>query len=142
MGDSAGELGELWRWHAIEEIEHKAVAYDTWLHATRDWSKFKRWQVKAVIGFIASKNFFIGRFKDTLDMLEQDGLTGLKWKWRVLAYLAWKPGIVRRIWREWLSFFKPGFHPWKDGDRDRVLIGLYDSEFPDALLASARPGIA
>ena len=29
------ESAALWRWHAIEEIEHKGVAYDTWLHATR-----------------------------------------------------------------------------------------------------------
>ena len=29
------EAAELWRWHAAEEIEHKGVAYDTWLHATR-----------------------------------------------------------------------------------------------------------
>ena len=25
------EAAELWRWHAFEEIEHKGVAYDTWL---------------------------------------------------------------------------------------------------------------
>jgi predicted metal-dependent hydrolase len=134
MGNAAGELGELWRWHAIEEIEHKAVAYDTWLHATRGWSRFKRWRAKTLVGLIASKNFLIGRYNDTLDMLEQDGLTGLKWKWRLIAYLAWRPGVVRRTFGAWLSFFAPGFHPWKDGDTDRALIGLYDSEFPDAVL--------
>lgn len=136
MGDSAGELGHLWRWHAIEEIEHKAVAYDTWLHATRDWSRFKRWRAKTVVGLIASKNFLIGRYSDTLDMLEQDGLTGLKWKLRLIAYLAWRPGVVRRTFGAWLSFFMPRFHPWNGGTGDRLLIGLYDSEFPDAILPS------
>ncbi len=29
------DAADLWRWHACEEIEHKGVAYDTWLHATR-----------------------------------------------------------------------------------------------------------
>ena len=41
------EAADLWRWHACEEIEHKGVAYDTWLHATRDWPRWKRWKVKA-----------------------------------------------------------------------------------------------
>src|SRR5690606_7714502 len=35
------DVAALWRWHAVEEIEHKAVAYDTWLHATRGWSRWK-----------------------------------------------------------------------------------------------------
>ena len=134
MGDCAGELGELWRWHAIEEIEHKGVAHDTWLHATRDWSRWKRWKTKLAVGLIATANFFVGRFTDTLDLLRQDGLTGWKWKWRTLIYLFGRPGLVRRILPAWLAFFMPGFHPWKNGDGDRELIGKYDSEFPDALM--------
>jgi len=33
------ETADLWRWHAVEEIEHKGVAYDTWLNATRYWPR-------------------------------------------------------------------------------------------------------
>jgi predicted metal-dependent hydrolase len=34
--NASGETGPLWRWHMAEEIEHKGVAYDTWLYATRE----------------------------------------------------------------------------------------------------------
>ena len=43
------ESGALWRWHSIEEIEHKGVAYDTWLHATREWGRWKRWRLKSLL---------------------------------------------------------------------------------------------
>jgi len=66
----------LWRWHAIEEIEHKAVAYDTWLHATRDWSRWKRWRVKSLLMLLVTKNFLTHRIQDALGLLAQDGITG------------------------------------------------------------------
>ena len=55
------ETAALWRWHAVEEIEHKGVAYDTWLHATRDWPRFKRWQVKAKVMLYITRNCLVDR---------------------------------------------------------------------------------
>ncbi|CAH0497484.1 hypothetical protein NVSP9465_02546 [Novosphingobium sp. CECT 9465] len=127
------EPADMWRWHAIEEIEHKGVAYDTWLHATKGWSRWKRWKVKSLMMLIVTKNFFTHRVEDTLDLLAQDGLTGAKWKWRLAAYLLWKPGVIRRVFPAWLSYFMPGFHPWQHDNR--ALIARADSAFADAVLA-------
>jgi len=128
-----GEVSEMWRWHSVEEIEHKGVAYDTWLHATRDWTRWKRWKVKSLMMLVVTKTFIGHRIGDTLNLLAQDGLTGAKWKARVLWYLFGKPGMIRRIFPAWASFFLPGFHPWNHDDR--ALIGKHDSEFADAVLA-------
>jgi uncharacterized protein len=114
------EVAALWRWHAIEEIEHKGVAFDTWLHATRHWSRWKRWRVKSMIMLIVTGTFLSHRFRDTLDLLAQDGITGAQAKWRVIAYLFGRPGILRRIFPAWLRFFLPGFHPWNLDDRDLI----------------------
>jgi predicted metal-dependent hydrolase len=111
------ELAELWRWHAVEEIEHKGVAYDTYLHATRDWSRGRRWWLKAIMMLLITKNFIAHRIRDTLDLLEQDGITGAKAKWRVAGYLFGKAGVLRRLIPSWISYFLPGFHPWNHDDR-------------------------
>jgi len=129
------EIAELWRWHAIEEIEHKGVAYDTWLHSTKDWKRAKRWWVRSLMMIIAGYNFVASRIADTLDLLAQDGLTGIKWKWRLIRYLLWQPGVLRRIFPAMVTYFLPGFHPWKADDR--ALILLHDSEFPDAMMPEA-----
>lgn len=111
------EVAALWRWHAIEEIEHKAVAYDTWLHATRGWSRFKRWRVKALMMLVITNKFVRHRIADTMDLLAQAGIEGPAAKRQLLAYLFWKPGVLRRVIPAWLSYFKPGFHPWNQDDR-------------------------
>lgn len=117
FADADPELAELWRWHAVEEIEHKGVAYDTFLHATRDWSRWNRWRLKTVTMLLITRNFITHRIRDTLDLLEQDGIAGWQAKWRVLAYLFGKPGILRRLIPSWISYFLPGFHPWNHDDR-------------------------
>ena len=129
------ESRELWRWHAVEEIEHKGVAYDTWLHATKDWTRWKRWKVKSIMMMLVSKNFWINRYKGTIELLRQDGITGAKAHFGLLWFMFGNPGIVRRLILPWLTYFMPGFHPWNHDDRH--LIGKYDSEFEAANLPVA-----
>lgn len=125
----------LWRWHAIEEIEHKGVAYDTWLHATRDWSRFRRWKVKSLLMLLVTKRFFHHRTRGILALLRQDGLSGP----RVWARMAWfafgNPGMVRKILGAWIGYFLPGFHPWNHDDR--ALIALGSSDYADAVMPGA-----
>ena len=124
------EQVDLWQWHAVEEIEHKGVAYDCWLHATRDWSRWKRWRVKAVLMAHTTRSFIANRSRDTLDLLAQDGITGLRAKVRLASYLLGRPGMLRRILPAWIGYFLPGFHPWKLDDR--ALIRRFDSDYAAA----------
>ena len=116
--DSADrESANLWRWHAIEEIEHKGVAYDTWLHATRNWPRSRRWKVKAKVMLFVTRNFIVDRTRGTLELLRQDGISGPR-AWFRMLWFAWiYPGMLRKVFGAWLSFFLPGFHPWKHDDR-------------------------
>jgi predicted metal-dependent hydrolase len=129
---ASGDLGDLWRWHSAEEIEHKGVAYDTWLHATRDWTRWKRWKVKSLMMVVVTRRFIKNRVSDMIDLLAQDGMTGWRVKAQIWAYLLWKPGFLRRIALPWLAFFAPGFHPWNEDDRK--LISIYEGDFTDALM--------
>ena len=126
------EVADMWRWHAVEEIEHKGVAYDTWNHATKDWSPLKRYRLRALMMLIVSMNFLRNRWVDTLHLLKQDGITGWKARWNLAKYLWGTPGVLRRMVPHWASYFKPGFHPWDHDDRE--LIGKYEGDFSDALL--------
>lgn len=116
----------LWRWHAIEELEHKGVACDTWLHATRSWSRWRRWRLKSLMMLAITRLFITNRITDTLDLLAQDGLTGRRVRLRLMWWLFGRPGVLRRIIPAWLGFFLPGFHPWRQDDR--ALIAPVEAE--------------
>ena len=125
----------LWQWHAAEEIEHKGVAYDTWLHATKDWSRWQRWRVKAIVMVATTLKFFQGRRRGMIELLRQDGLTGPKIWARMAWYAFGNPGMARKILGAWIAFFLPGFHPWNHDDRK--LIGLAESDYAAAVLPRA-----
>ncbi|WP_260483407.1 metal-dependent hydrolase [Sphingomicrobium flavum] len=124
--DGADEAtAELWRWHASEEIEHKGVAYDTWLHATQGWRRGKRWKVKSLVMLDVTAKFLWHRWEGMLELLRQDGITGAKAKWRMFKYAVLSPGMVRAWVGPWVKYFLPGFHPWDEDDRH--LIRDYDA---------------
>jgi len=130
--DTDAASAALWRWHAIEEIEHKGVAYDTWLHATRGWSRGKRWRIKTIMMLIITVNFWARRIEGMLELLRQDGITGWRARAGLARYLLVRPGILRLIALPWLSFFLPRFHPWNDDDR--ALIARHESDYAAAVM--------
>jgi len=116
---------DLWRWHAIEELEHKGVVFDVWLWATRDWSNWRRYKIRALVAAKITRKYFRNRVRDALGLLAQDGITGWHARWRLYKFLWLTPGMMTRMFFEWAVILLPGFHPWK---RDhRALIQRYDS---------------
>lgn len=114
------EVAVLWRWHCMEEVEHKGVAYDAWIQATRDWSKWKRWSVRSKMMLFITRRFLWDRWCGTMELLRQDGITGPR-AWLAGFWLGFvRPGMIRQILSGWVHFFRPGFHPWQHDDRHLI----------------------
>lgn len=111
------EAQRMWTWHAIEEVEHKAVAFDTYMYLTRELKPLKRWAIRAMVFWNVSRNFIYWRSHDAIAFLMQDGMTRGEARRRLWWYLLGKPGVLRRVALPWLSYFKPSFHPWQHDDR-------------------------
>jgi predicted metal-dependent hydrolase len=114
------EILRLWQWHAIEEIEHKAVAYDTFLAVTRHMPAWRRWALRCHVMALVSLQFWYSNFQRMADFFRQDGMNTPRTWWRVAKYLLVKPGMFRRIFRDYVRFYGPGFHPWHRDDRPLI----------------------
>ena len=107
---------QLWFWHAIEETEHKAVAFDL-LQQVTDGDYLTRVRVMAPATWFLMMYCFVytGAF------LKKDGLHN---KPLVLAKGLWelaKPGgLFASVVPAWFQYFKPGFHPWDDDDSAEI----------------------
>lgn len=120
MPGAAREALQLWQWHAIEEIEHKGVCFDTWLLATRELSAFASWAIRCHVMLFISVQFWFANFRNMADFFRQDGINTARTWWRVAAFLFVTPGILRKITLPYLSYFLPRFHPWRHDDRELI----------------------
>jgi len=103
----------LWKWHAVEETEHKAVAFDVYRAVGGDEARRCR-MLRAVTLLLArdvARNMY--------EMLKVDGkhLDPRVW-WSGLRFLFGRNGLVTRSVRGWRSFTRAGFHPWDHDNRE------------------------
>lgn len=117
---SPPDLARLWRWHSIEEIEHKGVAYDVFLHATRQMSPLKRWRLRRWAMLLTTLLFTRTVRETSLMLLKQDGIVGWRAKLGLMRWLWLKPGLYRRMIGDYFAFYLPDFHPWQVDDRDLI----------------------
>ena len=117
LRDAPEEARQMWEWHAMEEIEHKAVAYDTYMAVLKKWPGIGRWALRSVVMAAATILFIYAAVANTKDLFRQDGIDNGK-SWRRLArYLFVEPGLLRKVLKSYFSYYRPGFHPWEEDDR-------------------------
>lgn len=123
----------LWAWHAIEETEHKAVAYDVFQKVGGTYGERTFYLIfsTAALGVMAS--YFTGRMmlNDTKRFSVTDSARGL---WRTWG----RNGTFSSLIPTWFSYFKPGYHPW-DHDNSE-LIARFKAEIQSYIAPQYQSG--
>lgn len=115
---------KLWHWHALEETEHKAVAFDVYTavmgRGLGAWALRCGALILATLIFFALfyPFYFINAYKAGV-------LFDLKGWWQSIKFQWLSPGGLRRVIIPWLDWFKPGFEPW-DHDNRHFLAEMDD----------------
>jgi predicted metal-dependent hydrolase len=104
------EVRNLFVWHALEESEHKAVAFDVY-RAVGGSERLRIWTMRAImIGFIAGMTL-----QTTISVLAD----GDAWRRGRIFKSLWNlrnaPFLRIELWRQLRQYNEPGFHP---DDRD------------------------
>ena len=106
------DLVRMWQWHAMEESEHKAVAFDVFCEISKDWTPLQRYRVRAQTMVISTILFSSNITRYSAKLLMADGMGPWKAHLSVLNYLFGKPGLFRKSWKAYWDWFRPNFHPW------------------------------
>ncbi|ERP93440.1 metal-dependent hydrolase [Alcanivorax sp. P2S70] len=114
----------LFLWHGVEEVEHKAVAYDLYQGAAGG-GYFTRASALVVatlmVHLVVAPVFW--------NMLKLDGVTRQPGViLRGLNKLYGRKGILTGMLPDFLAWFRPGFHPWDTGMPEKVAAWLAEYE--------------
>ncbi len=129
-------IEKLWRWHALEETEHKAVAYDVFMVATKDWSPFLRYRRRCIAMALITIMFTRNITRYAASLLEADGYTPEAALKAVKRFVWVRPGLFRRGWKTYFAWYRPGFHPW-DQTATGPTLEAWRAEFNQAALKPA-----
>jgi uncharacterized protein len=116
MAGASPKLAALWRWHALEETEHKAVAFDVWQTVM---GKGPVAYAERTLGLVLATVIFWSLVTPFfLRAVQAEGrLTDLE-GWRGWAnHTFGRIGFMRRLLRPWADYFRPNFHPWDHDNR-------------------------
>lgn len=133
----------LWTWHALEETEHKGVAFDVYKVVTQHLSPWKRYMLRCSVMLAVTVNLYRVLIKNYLEMMQyRNKPTGFRMWCKAFWLLFGNPGYYRRIIGYYLRFYLPGFHPWKhdDGKLVKTARSRLDAYLKPAGLKSENAG--
>jgi len=129
---------QLWRWHALEETEHKAVAFDVYREVVG--TSLSAYWLRVSTLITVTLNFWYDVFRFHNELVQaQRKLAGetprsLRKMAKFLKFAFISPGSLRRVAPAWAAYFKPGFHPWQhDNRRYLAELATLERELADEL---------
>jgi hypothetical protein len=106
-------MAGLWRWHAAEETEHKAVAFDVYRAAGGHYLE------RAAVMVGATVIFWAKVLEHQVRLMHADGILTSAREWRdLLRFVFVDPGWAAQLAPGYLHYFRPGFHPWQLDNRE------------------------
>jgi predicted metal-dependent hydrolase len=113
------DMAAIWTWHAVEETEHKAVAYDVYQHVMGR-GRAAYWR-RVIIMVLTTIDFWQRVFRCHFALVHGDGAArDLRGWWKLFRFLWISPGGMRKLIRPWLKYFALDFHPWQDDNSEFV----------------------
>ena len=108
-------IAPIWAWHAIEESEHKAVAFD--VYKAIGGSEFTRVTEMMIVSVL----FPVFSAVHLVQLMKEDGQLGNMKSWLGAVNYMWgRPGVFRKLLPSYFKFYSPRFHPWNHDARDLV----------------------
>jgi len=109
-------LSALWRWHALEETEHKAVAFDVYEtvvgRGVMAYALRTSGMLLTTAGFLGLVLYYQQRLlRADVQTRRAQGLGDF------INFMFRSPGLLPRLALPWLTYFRPGFHPWDHDNR-------------------------
>jgi predicted metal-dependent hydrolase len=110
------KVAALWRWHALEEIEHKAVAYDVYEAVMGRGAGAYALRAAGMVGTTAAFLALVLGLQASLMIADRrpGGRAGLV---RMARFMFVSPGLWPKLAKPWVEYFKPDFHPWQHDNR-------------------------
>ncbi len=121
---AAAPYRKLWMWHALEELEHQAVALNVFKSATADMPAWKRYLLRtgAMNGFLF--HFSIIMIRSMKAYARQDNQkTGLVFWAKTINRLWGRQGYARLGVGTFLRYYSPWFDPSNNPNADLIERG-------------------
>jgi predicted metal-dependent hydrolase len=105
-------MASLWKWHALEECEHKAVAFDVYQAAGGSY-----WE-RVLVMVVTTVIFFFKLFEHQIRLRWANGTLFSLREWAALLHYQYiEPGNMRSVFKLYFAYFERTFHPWQLGTR-------------------------